>query len=138
MSLDKFKDVVNQSLRLGYTNIGLTPATGDIFMDSCSLIYSRMIIGANGLVNACACRDSNFSLRIGDLNKKPLSEIISINNQEYFDLIERQEKNDFPAVCKTCDFYKSIYSKIFKTWSFRGKKQKYYDLKSFKRELKKR
>ena len=38
MSLDKFKDVVNQSLRLGYTNIGLTPATGDIFMDKKYLI----------------------------------------------------------------------------------------------------
>ena len=33
MSQEKFEDVVNQSIELGYENIGLTPTTGDIFMD---------------------------------------------------------------------------------------------------------
>ena len=28
---------------------------------------------------------------------------------KYKDLIMRQEQNDFPEVCKSCDFYKSIY-----------------------------
>ena len=33
MSQEIFEDVVNQSLEIGYKNIGLTPTTGDIFMD---------------------------------------------------------------------------------------------------------
>ena len=33
MPQEMFEDVVKQSLDLGYENIGLTPTTGDIFMD---------------------------------------------------------------------------------------------------------
>ena len=62
---------------------------------SCSLIYSRMTIGANGLVNACACRDANFTLRLGKVENEKLKDIISLKNEKYKDLIERQEKNDF-------------------------------------------
>ena len=88
-----------------------------------------MMIGANGLVNACACRDANFTLAIGDLNKNKLNEIINIKNKKYKDLIDRQEKNDFPDVCKSCDFYRSIYTKNDFIWSFRDKKIKKYSLK---------
>ena len=31
---------------------------------ACALIFSRMIIGANGNVNACACRDANYTLSL--------------------------------------------------------------------------
>ena len=33
MKTDMFNDVVTQTLDLGYKKIGLTPSTGDIFMD---------------------------------------------------------------------------------------------------------
>ena len=33
MKIDMFNNIVNQSLNLGYRKIGLTPSTGDIFMD---------------------------------------------------------------------------------------------------------
>ena len=33
MSNDFFIKVVNQAIEMGYKNIGLTPTTGDIFMD---------------------------------------------------------------------------------------------------------
>ena len=33
MSIENFDEIVNQSLNIGYKNIGLTPTTGDIFMD---------------------------------------------------------------------------------------------------------
>ena len=33
MSLEFFKDVVNQCIDFGYKNIGHTPVTGDVFMD---------------------------------------------------------------------------------------------------------
>ncbi len=102
---------------------------------SCSLIYSRLAIGANGLVNACACRDANFDLKIGDLKKEKLIDIISLNNDAYKNLIQNQEKNKFHSVCEKCDFYKSIYEKSFPTWTLKDKDVKIYSLKEFKKSL---
>ena len=76
---------------------------------ACSLIFAKNIIGANGNVNACACRDANFTLRLGNVYDNKLSDILSKNNKTYTDLIERQSKGDFPEVCKNCDFYTSIH-----------------------------
>ena len=112
----KEEDVKDLNIKLNDTNLKK--------IGSCSLIYSRLMIGANGLVNACACRDANFTLAIGDLNKNKLNEIINIKNQKYKNLIDRQEKNDFPDVCKSCDFYRSIYKKNDFIWSFRDQENK--------------
>ena len=76
---------------------------------ACSLIFSKNIIGANGNLNACACRDANFTLSIGNLNKDKLEDILSKKNDKYMQLIKDQENGNFPDVCKTCDFYDSIY-----------------------------
>ena len=111
----------------------LVPKTG-----SCSLIYSRLAIGANGLVNACACRDANFSLRIGDVRKNKIREIISLKNEKYKALIDRQERNDFPRVCESCDFYRSIYRKNFPTWVLKKEKSKSFKLSEVKNILNKR
>ena len=97
---------------------------------SCSLIYSRLTIGSSGLVNACACRDANFSLRIGNVKEKKLKEIISLKNKRYKEIIENQEQNKFDPVCKSCDFYKSIYKENYPTWVIQKQKNKKYSLKS--------
>ena len=78
---------------------------------ACSLLFSRLIIGANNTVNACACRDANYSLRIGNTKKNNLKEIISIKNEKYKEIISNHEKGQYPEICKSCDFYTSIYSK---------------------------
>ncbi len=111
----------------------LTKKTG-----SCSLIYSRLTIGANGLVNACACRDANFSLQIGDVKKDNLKNIISYKNPKYRGLIENQEKNEFSDVCSKCDFYRSIYEKTSPTWYLKEKKVNLYSLSHVVSELKQR
>lgn len=108
----------------------LVPKTG-----SCSLIYSRLAIGANGLVNACACRDANFNLKIGNLKNDKLKDIVSLNNDTYKELINNQEKNIFHSVCEKCDFYKSIYEKSFPTWNLKEKKVKTYSLNELKKNL---
>lgn len=77
----------------------------------CSLIFSRNIIGADGKVNACACRDANFELTIGNLKEQRLSEILSKKNEKYMKIINDQNKGNFHSVCKNCDFYVSIYDK---------------------------
>jgi hypothetical protein len=48
-------------------------------------------------------------LRIGDLNKTPLREIISSRNSAYMQLIDEQQERRFRPICKSCDFYQSIY-----------------------------
>ena len=109
----------------------LVPKTG-----SCSLIYSRLLIGANGYVNACACRDVDFTLKLGDLKYEKLKDIISLKNNVYKNLIENQEKNFFPKVCVSCDFYKSIYEKKnYPTRILKNKMNKIYSLKEVKDQL---
>ena len=99
------------------------------------MIYSRLIVGPNGLVNACACRDANFTLKIGNIKDNKLRDIINIKNPTYKNLIDRQEKNDFPAVCKSCDFYRSIYQKNDPVWSMKEEKVKNYSLKEVLEKL---
>ncbi len=76
---------------------------------ACSRLFTTVQIMASGIVNGCACRDVDATLRIGDLNEQPLREILSSRNQAYMNLIDEQQRGEFRPVCKSCDFYKSIY-----------------------------
>lgn len=100
---------------------------------SCSLIYNRMTIGVDGTVNACACRDANFTLGIGNLNNEKLKNIISLKNDKYSKLINRQEKNDFPDVCKSCTFYSSIYKNKGEALAFSETNKPSINLKDYKK-----
>mgnify|MGYP001223063159 CR=1 FL=1 len=71
-----------------------------------------------------------INIKASIANKKP--------KKKYKDLIMRQEKNDFPAVCKSCDFYKSIYQDNDFIWSFRNVQVKHYSLKDTLQTLEKR
>jgi len=85
------------------------------------LILSRVILLADGRVNACDCMDVNGSLIIGDIKKNELSYILSSRNPLYTNLIQEQMKNQFRSACKSCDIYRSIYAKY-------GTHPSYYDL----------
>ena len=128
--LVKEKDISNLNIKF---QSELTKKTG-----SCSLIYSRLSIGSNGIVNACACRDANFTLQIGNLNKNELKHIVSYNNPVYKKLIQNQENNKFTDVCSKCDFYRSVYEKPYPTWYLRDKEGKTNSLKEVIAQLKKR
>ena len=60
-------------------------------------------------MNGCSCRDVEATLRIGNLNETPLREIISNRNATYMQLIDEQQEGQFRPICKSCDFYQSIY-----------------------------
>ena len=77
-------------------------------MDHALLIYSRLIVGASGKVNACACRDANYTLAIGDLNEKKLKEIVNLKNNKYKDLILAQEQNNFMTFMNHAIFIKAF------------------------------
>jgi sulfatase maturation enzyme AslB (radical SAM superfamily) len=76
---------------------------------ACTLLLTSVQITANGIVNGCACKDVDASLCIGDLNEKPLRELLSTRNPAYMALIEEQQRGAFRPVCQSCDYYKSIY-----------------------------
>lgn len=76
---------------------------------ACTLLFTGVQVMATGIVNGCACRDVDATLRIGDLNHAPLSAILSLSNPAYVQLVQEQEAGQFRPVCQGCDFYKSIY-----------------------------
>ena len=78
---------------------------------ACVRLFTTIQVMATGIVNGCACRDADATLRLGDLNATPLAEIISTRNPAYMTLIDEQQRGEFRPVCKSCDFYASIYHK---------------------------
>ena len=75
----------------------------------CQLIFNKNIILPDGKVNACACRDVEATLCLGDTNENTLDEILSPSaNETYRRLITRHDSGDFPEICRTCDMYQSI------------------------------
>jgi len=78
---------------------------------ACVRLFTTIQVMATGIVNGCACRDVDATLRLGDLNTTPLAEIISTQNPTYMTLIDEQQRGEFRPVCKSCDFYASIYHK---------------------------
>jgi sulfatase maturation enzyme AslB (radical SAM superfamily) len=76
---------------------------------ACERLFNTVQIMATGIVNGCACRDAEATLRIGDLHEQPLRDILSTKNTTYMELIDEQQRGEFKPVCQSCDFYKSIY-----------------------------
>jgi uncharacterized Fe-S cluster-containing radical SAM superfamily protein len=78
---------------------------------ACVRLFNQIQIMATGIVNGCACRDADATLRLGDLHQAPLKDIVSARNPEYMKLIDEQQAGCFRPVCQSCDFYASIYHK---------------------------
>lgn len=76
---------------------------------ACTLLFTGVQVMATGIVNGCACRDVDATLRIGDLNEAPLAEILSLENPAYRQLVQEQEAGRFRPICQSCDYYRSIY-----------------------------
>ncbi|GAB2896044.1 hypothetical protein GCM10027093_34630 [Paraburkholderia jirisanensis] len=75
----------------------------------CSRIFDSPQVTATGLVNACACRDVNAVLRIGDIAKNSLADILSPDNPEYRRIVREQMEGKFQSVCDQCDYYRSVF-----------------------------
>lgn len=76
---------------------------------ACILPFYSIQVLADGRVNACACRDVDAQLQIGDLNCQPLAEVLSPDNAALRKLIEGQQEGSFPPACRGCSFYRSIH-----------------------------
>ena len=76
---------------------------------ACERVFTSVQVTASGVVNACACRDVDATLQIGNVNETPLADIVSPDNPRYMAIIEEQQRGEFRPICRSCDFYKSIY-----------------------------
>ena len=47
--------------------------------------------------------------QIGNVNETPLADIVSPDNPRYMAIIDEQQRGEFRPICRSCDFYKSIY-----------------------------
>ena len=64
---------------------------------------------ADGRVNACACRDVEATLIIGDLKKESMKDILA--GPKLREYLLMHERGEFPEICKVCTRYESIYPK---------------------------
>src|SRR5262245_42582337 len=76
---------------------------------ACEKLFNSVQVTATGVVNACACRDVDATLSIGDVSTTALADIVSPDNPRYMAIIEEQQRGEFRPICRSCDFYKSIY-----------------------------
>jgi uncharacterized Fe-S cluster-containing radical SAM superfamily protein len=90
-------------------NMHVTLADDTVKAGACVKLFDSVQVMATGVVNACACRDVDATLAIGNVGSKPLAEIISFNNEEYRKIIDEQQAGQFRPVCAACDFYRSVY-----------------------------
>ncbi|HAX77157.1 MAG TPA: hypothetical protein DCY88_15310 [Cyanobacteria bacterium UBA11372] len=89
--------------------VGLEPMTKPYKRGACELLYMKPVVLANGKVNACACRDVEAELIVGDVNRESLADVWESKKLE--EIIQRHEQGDFPDVCKRCTWYISVYNK---------------------------
>jgi MoaA/NifB/PqqE/SkfB family radical SAM enzyme len=87
---------------------------------ACILPFYSVQVLADGRVNACACRDVDGQLQIGDLRHQSLKQILSARNPVYTDLIRGQQAGHFADVCRGCSFYRSIHDVSIKDASPKG------------------
>lgn len=88
--------------------VGLEPVIMPHKRGACELLHMKPIVLANSKVNACACRDVEAELVVGDLKESTLSKIWG--GKAIDEIIKRHERGDFPDVCKRCTWYISVYN----------------------------
>lgn len=75
----------------------------------CGLPFDSVQVTSDGRVNACACRDPQGTLTLGNIRTTPLADILSVRNDKWMGIITDQEAGKFNSVCASCGFYQSIY-----------------------------
>lgn len=89
-------------------DVGLKPRTMPYKRGACELLFTKPVVLANGDVNACACRDVEAELVVGNVKETPLAEIWA--GEAIDGLIARHEEGDYPDVCRRCTYFVSVYN----------------------------
>ncbi|MBM08581.1 MAG: hypothetical protein CMF69_03265 [Magnetovibrio sp.] len=88
---------------------GLIDGRGIYMFGACHLLFSTPQISANGDVRACACRDVDGSLTIGNIYSEPLREIHSWSNPVFRRIVDEQQSGQYGKNCRSCSMYRSVY-----------------------------
>lgn len=94
---------------VGDLNLLILSSDGIYKSGACVKLFDSFQVTASGVVNGCSCRDVDTTLKIGDVKEKSLRDILSKDNPEYLKVIEKQQNGKFQDVCKSCDYYRSVY-----------------------------
>jgi len=89
---------------------GLRPSPMPHKRGPCELLYMKPVVLADGRVNACACRDVEAELIIGDLTRRTVAEVFQ--GDDLARLRQRQMDGDFPEVCRRCTYYVSVFDPV--------------------------
>ena len=99
--------------------VGLRPRKMPYKRGACELLFTKPVVLASGEVNACACRDVEAELIVGDVAREPLSAIWA--GTAIDELIESHERGDYPDVCRRCTYFVSVYnSRRSRTFDSKG------------------
>ena len=101
-------------------SVGLRPRRMPYKKGACELLFTKPVVLADGRVNACACRDVEAELIVGNVNEEPLSKVWA--GEKIDEIVEAHERGDYPDVCKRCTYFVSVYnSRKSRTFSKDGK-----------------
>ena len=78
----------------------------------CVFLFHKPNILPDLRVNACSCGDAHAQLSIGNLENQTFSDIFSIENETYLEILQGHFSGNFPSPCKACSGYRSLD----KTW----------------------
>jgi hypothetical protein len=85
---------------------GLTARVPPERQGVCYWLLTAPAVLVDGRVNACSCRDVEARLVIGDLRRESLADILA--GARLRELACRQERGDYPGVCRRCTLYSPI------------------------------
>jgi hypothetical protein len=86
---------------------GLAPRPMPVKKGPCHRLLTSPVILADGRVNACACRDVEATLIVGDLKKESLADVLG--GKALRDLVDSHARGDFPEVCQRCTYYDPVF-----------------------------
>ena len=86
----------------------------------CAMLLFNNVVLPDGRISACACRDSQGLLIIGDLRRQRLRTIYSTGNPAYVGLIRSQAQGEYGVLCGTCNMFRSIH-KVYSTYQYHKK-----------------
>lgn len=99
---------------------GLRPRRMPYKRGACELLFTKPVVLANGDVNACACRDVEAELIVGNVNSEPLASIWA--GPKIDAIIQAHERGEYPDVCRRCTYFVSVYnSRRSRTFDATGK-----------------
>jgi radical SAM protein with 4Fe4S-binding SPASM domain len=105
--MDTYDSWAGKISELDLKSAGLAARPMPVKRGPCHRLLTSPVILADGRVNACACRDVEAELVIGDLRTQSLPEILG--GDALHTLIEQHDTGHLPPVCERCTYYESIY-----------------------------